>query len=760
MRPIPFACFLAVLSAPALAAPVAPHASWHQAPLSNGFAAGVYDTQKGKLSDLWTHPYAEGAPGAVTPDLLYDAFFGTATGGSGLWLPTLPPLTASYENGTGILAIVREVKGVRYTERWFAPMHREIPCVAGMLTVRNLGDSPVQGLRLFSLHNFHVGTGSPEASSAKETVTFDPKTGAFVETGAASNRTAVARPLVPTARHAASPDTPFESVPKTGSITDSGGGKQQDDAISAFQWDVPELAPSAEHTVGVLLCVADSWTAKPYDPSDPAGPGILDDERAWWKDFHSRDVLPGVNGNDLALARQSLAVLAMAQVREPDSADRHPHGQVLASLPPGGWNRTWVRDQTYASVALAAAGHVSEAADSGRFILGGTAGGYTAQVGVPYLVTVCRYYGWGGEESDGNPDADGPNIEFDGFGLFLWHVAEVASRPGGKAFADTAWPKVKPLVADVLVSLVESQGLVRADSSIWEEHWNGRQRHFTYTNATTVLGLCAAADLAEARGDPAAGTYRATARMVASAMRQKLVSANGILAGNLEELATGKGFLDAAAIEAFNWGILDPSGAEALATLDAFGAGLAMAKTGHGFMRNDDGDWYDRQEWTFIDLRLATAMRAAGRTGNADTLAAWVVDQSRSNLDLVAELYSEDLGDYAGAVPMGGFGAGAFLLWRLDPGLSVDVPACLAAPGPETGPEPAEPDTGTPVEESAAVPDAADPGPAPDPGPPPTDPGPDTAPGMTGGGCGAGGVPVPFTWAVFLTLAAFRRARR
>ena len=40
-------------------------------------------------------------------------------------------------------------------------------------------------------------------------------------------------------------------------------------------------------------------------------------------------------------------------------------------------------------------------------------------VGMDYQLSVCRYYGDGSEWTDGGSD---PNIELDGFGLFLWYV--------------------------------------------------------------------------------------------------------------------------------------------------------------------------------------------------------------------------------------------------------------------------------------------------------------------------------------------------
>jgi GH15 family glucan-1,4-alpha-glucosidase len=86
---------------------------------------------------------------------------------------------------------------------------------------------------------------------------------------------------------------------------------------------------------------------------------------------------------------------------------------------------------------------------------------------------------------------------------------EVAS--GDTSLADGAWAEIGEKVADVLVALVDPEtGLLRADSSIWETHWKGRERHWAYTNITAARGLCDAAAIAERVGDDErAATYRA-----------------------------------------------------------------------------------------------------------------------------------------------------------------------------------------------------------------------------------------------------------
>lgn len=674
-------------TAPSFAAPVSPHASWNTASLSNGHAAAVFDLGTRRLSALHPHPYREATKGAPTPDLLWDAFFGVARDNAGTWLPTSAPLTVAYENGTGILALTREQGPMRLTERWFAPMGLDAPAVIGHLTVQNVGapgTPSLTGVRVAFLQNFHVGPGATEASSTSEQVTWDAGTRAFVERCQASGRSSVALPVPDADNRSASPAKPYSLWTK-GDIGTGDPGPVQDDAISAFSWNLPDLKPGQEHSVAVALGV--------LGEGDPAAlalsirryvtgsDSLLEAEREWWRAFHARDRLPAaLAGNALALARQSLAMLAMSQVREPNSPGRTPHGQILASLPPGEWNRAWVRDQSYAVAALAATGHADVAADAVRFLLNGRANLYRAEVGADYAISVCRYYGDGGEESDGDPATDGPNIEFDGFGLFLWSLAEVAAGDGGAALVDEAWATASSKVADVLVGLVGSDGLVRPDSSIWERHWNGREKRFTYTDATAVLGLCAAAHLGRQRGDPRAATWAAAARTIAGATATRLVTSD-VLASSLEEIPTGA-YLDGAVLEAFNWEVLPPRGAVANATLNALLAGLAMA-TGRGLRRNDDGDWYDRQEWVFVDLRAATALRRAGRTAEAEALASWVLAQSRANLDLVAELYTEQGADYAGAVPMAGFGAASYLLWLTDPLPAADVASCLAPPVPD-----------------------------------------------------------------------------
>jgi GH15 family glucan-1,4-alpha-glucosidase len=172
----------------------------------------------------------------------------------------------------------------------------------------------------------------------------------------------------------------------------------------------------------------------------------------------------------------------------------------------------------------------------------------------------------GVEETDFNDF--GPNLEFDGFGLFLWALRTYQRATGDDAFVQARFSTVGPMVADALVALIEPEtGLLRPDSSIWETHWNGRERHWAYTSITAARGLCDAADLATLAGDPSrAENYRAAGIALRKAIAEKLTDASGAIASNKEELASGSGYRDAAVLDAIAFGLFDPQGTIAQAT--------------------------------------------------------------------------------------------------------------------------------------------------------------------------------------------------
>jgi GH15 family glucan-1,4-alpha-glucosidase len=90
----------------------------------------------------------------------------------------------------------------------------------------------------------------------------------------------------------------------------------------------------------------------------------------------------------------------MAQIRE---RDHRAFGLMInASLPAGEWFIPWVRDMSYAVVALTKMGHREEAKTAlNAYYNAGPIGTLQAEVrGIPYQISLTRYFGDGSEETD------------------------------------------------------------------------------------------------------------------------------------------------------------------------------------------------------------------------------------------------------------------------------------------------------------------------------------------------------------------------
>jgi GH15 family glucan-1,4-alpha-glucosidase len=340
-----------------------------------------------------------------------------------------------------------------------------------------------------------------------------------------------------------------------------------------------------------------------------------------------------------------------------------------------------VRDGTYSVVALARMGHFAEAKLALDFFLnafdanpvGFKDGKYKSYVNnTPYRISVVRYYGTGEEEADWNQD--GPNVETDGWGLVLWAARQYIEASGDVAWLDsptfngTVWDALTAGIAGPIEAQLEVNGIMRADSSIWEVH-DAKKRHYAFTTLTAARGLCDMAGIAKKanKGDPT--KYTNLAKKVRDGFLASFVDPQGALAGSIEGLGQGK-YTDGAVAEAFTWNVLqDWKGATATATLDLLNK---LRVDSGGYKRNDDGlSSYDNNEWILVDLRIANALRRAGRGGEADGIIAHVVQKAAANFYLVPELYNDTAsagatGIYTGSIPMVGYGGGAFVMTMLD----------------------------------------------------------------------------------------------
>lgn len=681
-----------------------PHFSYPRLVSSNGHGVIVFTSDatenRGRLDVFGDHLYQQPSPAAEpTRNLLYDAYFGLRTGGGSAWLNTVPAGFGAYHPQTGIITVDRSTGDLSITEYAFAPMDLDGPGYVQLLRVENVGSQTQDGLTVFSLHNAHMGTASSDGALWVGEALSATRTGITeqgVDTGLVMHSHALS------AADAVGCSGVYDAV-LSGASFGASCTEEGDDVVGALQWTLPSLAPKEQAWVGVVHTFAsggDTQQAQDLATGWHAGRSavdVLDSEIAAWGEWLSAAVIPtDLSDDELAVYLQALVMLRMGQVRESGPA----HGQIVASLPasaPVGdfqhtWNITWVRDGAYAIQALSQAGFHDEARSALAFqIQDGCCGDYADYLPVDdYALSVCRYYGDGTEWSD--DDGTGPNVELDNFGLFLWAVDGYVDASGDVGFVSEHAGALFDGIADVLVASIDDQyDIIIAESSIWERHWNGNQKHFTYTSAWAVRGLRDAADMADMVGDGRAEGYRQAADRIAAGMAEHLFRGD-ILVGNLEE--KGAADLDAAAADAFNNGALSAS--LAMGSLQAWEEGLRVA-SGHGFARNDDGDLYDIQEWIMVDLRIAEVYRRVCETAKARDLETWITEQAMENNLLIPELLHPETADYAGPTPMMGFGSGLYvwsMLHRAALEADCDAPAgdTAADTGAHTGDT--APDTG------------------------------------------------------------------
>ncbi len=702
-------------------------------------------------------------------DLLYDAYFGYDIGDQHGWLPDVTvdrdasgydgtPDRVGRNGGTGVVRLVQPLAeaDLVFTTRVFAPWCAERAAFVMLLEIENVGEQASAAGRVYGLVNTHLGDDRPgprlETNTRGESIGIEDTQQAIVEygfPGAGSIRPA------PPARLTHSP-TPFYSQ-----VRDVGGDLAapaetpvvQDDGAGAVQWDVPPIEPGESTWVGLEIVFSAGATDGDglVDLDEGCGfragdaADVLASELEGWSAFQDRVVVPtGLTDPEEDLFRHSAAILRMAQVRENsafeatelvpgtdryvwhdgevlsaenDVRNHRGFGALLASLPPGEWAYAWVRDGAYAIVGLTDGGLFEEARNGLIFFLEAEAGRYADYdelEGIPledYALSLTRYFGFGLEESDTLCDGDF-NFEFDGYGLFLWALRHYLEETGDSAGFSEYWPTLRDRVAGIAEGLVSSEnGLLRADSSIWEVHWEGKEKQFAYTSIAAARGLCDAAWIANQMGDDdSAARFESAGRDLIRSIFTSLRDSNGAIASNPSELAAGTGYWDAAVIEAINFGLFDPAGQTARATFDGLRANLSTG-VGPGWARNDDehdahdltpyGGSYDSIEWVFIDLRASLAARHMGHNEFADEVQNWVRDQSLHNYLLIAENYDTSTGDYRNNVPMIGFGAGSYITaMRQRAGGWSPNPACgsylheVIEPGE---PEPA--DVGETVEE-------------------------------------------------------------
>ncbi len=632
--------------------------SFYSLPFSNGFGAGVYQARKkgARLLYFYDHLYKQYDKRHVTKSYLRK---GAYWGINDKWLSKIKLQKAGYEKGTGIVTAEKKYDNLVFHESYFMPFSADANVIVAVLEISNTGDA-IDVTPWFYLDTGMGGGGSSRNEEVK-------KSGkAFVEFKKKKNGSMSFVTLIPELEKADyKPYRDFDEAIRKHPLKVTGRIVPKGQTLTGlFQLKKTKLTPGESKRYVVLMSLGKSENevrmtdiVKKISKQSPSV--LLKNARAEWSQWQAKSLIPkGLNGDALLLYRQSLSMLRMGQVREPGP----PHGQILASMPPGQWNITWVRDGVYSILALIKSGHFTEAKAALKFMLNAPDGRFYSPkyVGMPYKISVCRYYGDGEEESDRN--SDGPNIEWDNFGLFLQAFSTYAAKSGDEDFVKKYYKTVEKKVADVLIQLMSKEGYLIPDSSIWERHWKPQhspdgRKSFSYSTINAIEGLRAFAKITSSVKH--AKKYKAAANKMQKALLKYMVVQNVVVA-SVEDGRKGlKGAIDASSVEAINFGMVDKKIAKK--TLAVFENTLKCPKS-PGFFRNDDGTWYDNQEWVFVDMRIARAFRKLGMKKKADKLENWIIANARANFWLIPELIEGNSLRWTGAIPMMGFGPGAFIL--------------------------------------------------------------------------------------------------
>jgi hypothetical protein len=394
---------------------------------------------------------------------------------------------------------------------------------------------------------------------------------------------------------------------------------------------------------------------------------------------------PTLSESELHLWRQSEVILRMAQSREPNRAGRYGNGLIVASLPDGVWFTPWVRDMTWAAMALTHMGHRAEArAALLAYFNARPTGKMRAEAkGADYQVSVVRYFGNGTEEPFFTMEGS-PNIEFDDWGEVLWLLGEYMHTYHDTALLSeqTACGSLYQCARDrvlepLLANTVDCNGglILDEDTSIWEEHQKDK-KHFAFSTAMAIVGLQNLDGVAQIAGDET--THREILDKVAL-LRKGFAAAfirGGTLHGTLEEAA--KNDIDGALLAIIHLGVVTDT-AIVRSTVERMKL-LEVASGGYRRVRSNYTDpaifeyWYERQEFLFVDFSLAEVDRQLGHDAEAAALIKRIVDKAAADHDIIPEMYVAlpcklfpgKIGDPTGARPMVGYGAGAYILDVLD----------------------------------------------------------------------------------------------
>lgn len=386
--------------------------------------------------------------------------------------------------------------------------------------------------------------------------------------------------------------------------------------------------------------------------------------------FASAKMPKGISANERSAIEQGISILKMSQVSDKEIFPLS-HGQVLASLRPGVWAIAWVRDGAFAIEAMSKLGMYAEAKKGLEFMLKAKPTNQYINyvhtdrkdygIGVPYIISVTRYFGNGREESDF--DDRGPNIEIDDFGLFLTALYHYVNQSNDKEFF-LRWKNEIDTIGRAIIHNINEKGIIRQDSGPWEHHLPGKE--FMWASGVCARGLQLMAILQKRFGMPSNEFEAGYQRLYKGIMDNCLVDGKYIKGNATEQSATDHHYFDAATFELFANGLINDKKLFATHMAEYNKHNRAANDPARGYIRFNSNDSYENQEWPFAGLRVAVAQKQLGSNAEAKKLIDRITLFASRNNNQVPEILSNDLNLYRGAIPMVGYGSGAYILALLN----------------------------------------------------------------------------------------------
>lgn len=387
--------------------------------------------------------------------------------------------------------------------------------------------------------------------------------------------------------------------------------------------------------------------------------------------FASCKIPSNITLQERNVVEQGITVLKMSQVGEKEVLP-FAKGQVVASLRPGVWAISWVRDGAFSIEAMSKLGMYAEAKKFLEFMLNAKptnqfihyvhTDGMDYGLGVPYIVSLTRYFGNGREECDYTTDG-GPNIEMDDLGLFLTACYFYVQQSKDVNFLKK-WDNELRIIGNAIVFNINEKNIIRRDSGPWEHHLPGKE--FMWTSGTCARGLELMSQLQKQYGLEYQ-TFESAAQRIKKGILQNCLVAGKFIKGNAtEQLNTDHHYYDAATFELFAGGLIKDKKLFASHMAEYNQHNRAMKDANRGYIRFNSSDSYENQEWSFAGLRVAVAQNHLGSKVEAKKMINRITTFANRNHNLVPEILTNDMNLYSGAIPMVGYGSAAYVLAVLD----------------------------------------------------------------------------------------------